>query len=106
MKRICFFLIAQCFLIAGSAQSRYNHREAFNPVFYPQAANQYRSASGEPGPQYWQNRADYKLSATLDTTAHKVKGEVAITYTNNSTDNLKFLWLHVDQNIYKPGSRG
>ena len=106
MKKICFTLLSHCMLIVAFAQTKYNHREAFNPVFYPQTGNQYRSASGEPGPQYWQNRADYKLNLTLDTVSHKVTGDVTITYTNNSPDNLKFLWLQVDQNIYKQGSRG
>jgi len=106
MKKICFTIISHCLLVVAFAQTKYNHREAFNPVFYPQTGNQYRSASGEPGPQYWQNRADYKLNLTLDTVTHKVTGEVTITYTNNSPDNLKFLWLQVDQNIYKQGSRG
>jgi len=106
MKKICLTLMAQCVLLIAFAQSKYNHREAFHPVFYPQSGNQYRSASGEPGPQYWQNKADYRLNVTLDTVTHKVSGDVTITYTNNSPDNLKFLWLQVDQNIYKQGSRG
>lgn len=87
------------------AQSNYNHRELFNPNFYPQTGNEYRSASGEPGPKYWQNRADYKIIATLDTSTHTISGDVEINYINNSPDNLKFLWLQVDQNIYKKDSR-
>ncbi len=95
------------FLVGGLfAQSVYNHKEAFNPQFYPYPGNDYRSASGEPGPKYWQNRADYKISAALDTGSHVVSGDVEITYTNNSPDNLKFLWLQLDQNIYKKDSRG
>lgn len=95
------------FLVGGLfAQSVYNHKEAFNPQFYPYTGNDYRSASGEPGPKYWQNRADYKISAALDTGTHVVSGDVEITYTNNSPDNLKFLWLQLDQNIYKKDSRG
>lgn len=95
------------FLVGGLfAQSVYNHKEAFNPQFYPYTGNDYRSASGEPGPKYWQNRADYKISAALDTGTHLVSGDVEITYTNNSPDNLKFLWLQLDQNIYKKDSRG
>lgn len=95
------------FLVGGLfAQSVYNHKEAFNPQFYPYTGNDYRSASGEPGPKYWQNRADYKISAALDTGTHIVSGDVEITYTNNSPDNLKFLWLQLDQNIYKKDSRG
>src|SRR5690606_37407717 len=80
--------------------------EAFDAHFYPYPGNEFRSASGEPGPKYWQNRADYKINCTLDTTKHTVSGDVEITYTNNSPDNLKFLWLQLDQNIYKQDSRG
>ncbi|RZL05127.1 MAG: M1 family peptidase, partial [Pedobacter sp.] len=98
MKKIYLTLLANSFLLLAFAQSKYDHREAFNPVFYPQGSNDYRSASGEPGPKYWQNRADYKLNVSLDTATHRVSGTVEITYTNNSPDNLKFLWLHVDQN--------
>src|SRR5688572_10620700 len=101
-----FFLaiVANCWLLFVAAQG-YDHRKAFDPNFYPQTGNDYRSASGEPGPKYWQNRADYKINCTLDTGLHKVSGEVEITYTNNSSDNLKFLWLQLDQNIYKQNSR-
>jgi hypothetical protein len=60
------------------AQSKYDHKEAFNPQFYPYPGNDFRSASGEPGPKYWQNRADYKISCTLDTASHGVVGEVEI----------------------------
>ena len=101
MKKLSLTLLANAMLFLASAQltapastpAKYNHYEAFNPVFYPQGSNQYRSASGEPGPQYWQNRADYKLNVNLDTITHTVSGTVEITYTNNSPDNLKFLWL-------------
>lgn len=98
-----FSLIISALLFS---QSVYNHKEAFDPQFYPYPGNDYRSASGEPGPKYWQNRADYKINCTLDTANHKVSGEVEILYTNNSPDNLKFLWLQLDQNIYKKDSRG
>lgn len=88
------------------AQSNYDYKAAFAPEFYPYTGNSYRSASGEPGPAYWQNRADYKINTTLDTLKNEVTGTVEITYTNNSPDALKFLWLQLDQNIYKPNSRG
>jgi hypothetical protein len=105
MKQVCLFLIANCVLIIGFTQNKYDQRKAFDPQFYPVAANEFRSASGEPGPKYWQNRADYKIASTLDTDNHSVSGTVEITYTNNSPDNLKFLWLQLDQNIYKENSR-
>jgi hypothetical protein len=68
--------------------------------------NRYRSANGEPGPGYWQQRADYVISATLDTAARTVTGAVSIKYVNNSPDTLRFVWLQVDQNLYRPGSKG
>ncbi|HEX4934849.1 MAG TPA: hypothetical protein VFV33_16780, partial [Gemmatimonadaceae bacterium] len=48
--------------------------------------NAYRGADGSPGPQYWQQRADYTISATLDTAAQSVSGAVTIRYTNNAPD--------------------
>ena len=68
--------------------------------------NRYRTASGEAGPDYWQQRADYSISATLDTAARTVTGAVSIKYINNSPDSLRFVWLQVDQNLYRPGSKG
>ena len=107
MKKIFAGILFFTFTITGfSQESKYDHREAFNPQFYPYPGNDFRSASGEPGPKYWQNRSDYKINVTLDTTTHKVSGDVEISYTNNSPDNLKFLWLQLDQNIYRKDSRG
>jgi len=106
MKKILLFLSAFLLSYAIIAQEgKYDHKEAFNPQFYPYPGNDYRSASGEPGPKYWQNRADYKINCTLDTGRHSVTGEVEISYTNNSPDNLKFLWVQLDQNIYRKDSR-
>jgi hypothetical protein len=105
MKKIsiaCLLVLQAIFVLA---QPKFDNKEAFNPQFYPYPGNDFRSASGEPGPKYWQNRADYKINATLDTGLHKVSADVEITYTNNSPDNLKFLWLQVDQNIYRKDSR-
>jgi hypothetical protein len=107
MKKFFAAIICSGVIISSFAQeSKYDHREAFNPQFYPYTGNDYRSASGEPGPKYWQNRADYKINCTLDTGKHLVSGNVEINYTNNSPDNLKFLWLQLDQNIYRKDSRG
>lgn len=105
MRKLFLALFAHCLLVVVSAQG-YDHHKAFDPNFYPQTGNDYRSASGEPGPKYWQNRADYKINCTLNPELHKISGEVEVTYTNNSPDHLKFLWLQLDQNIYKENSRG
>src|ERR1700761_7086325 len=97
---------------AVSAQTadsiKYDHLEVFGPVTWPTTSGGTRSASGKPGEHYWQNRPDYVIHATLnegkqDTT---VTGDVAINYTNNSPDQLEYLWLQLDQNLFKPDSRG
>src|SRR5918911_3772239 len=57
------------------------------------APNAIRTGSGAPGPEYWQQRVDYLIRASLDTVAQKVTGEERITYTNNSPDTLRYLWV-------------
>jgi hypothetical protein len=68
--------------------SNYNYHDAFAPFFYTK--NGTRSASGQPGAEYWQNRADYVLTAKLNE-AKKIVGTDIITYTNNSPDNMSFV---------------
>ncbi|HEU4553042.1 MAG TPA: M1 family metallopeptidase [Chitinophaga sp.] len=101
-------LLATCPLItrAQTATSGYDQHKAFDPVFYTQNGNEFRSAGGAPGPKYWQNRSDYNINVTLDTVQHRLTGSVQITYTNNSPDTLSFVWLQLDQNIYREDSRG
>ncbi|MFT7407434.1 MAG: hypothetical protein ACI8YW_001047 [Flavobacteriaceae bacterium] len=67
--------------------------------------NNYRSASGAPGPDYYQQQADYKMDVTLDDKNAKIYGEETITYTNNSPDQLEFLWLQLDQNVRSKTSK-
>src|SRR5215469_4402931 len=86
---------------SSSTGSVYDQHEAFAPLFYRSLGNEFRSAAGAPGPRYWQNRADYKIDARLDTVDQSVSGTVTITYKNNSPQPLSFLWLQLDQNIYK-----
>lgn len=107
MKKLSLALFSVALSLCLFAQeSKYDQRAAFNPQFYPYPGNDFRSASGEPGPKYWQNKADYSIQCTLSPETHSVSGEVTITYTNNSPDNLAFLWLQMDQNIYRSDSRG
>ncbi len=68
--------------------------------------NVYRNAAGAPGPQYYQQKADYKMKIKLDDENQRISGEETITYINNSPDPLIYLWLQLDQNIRKPGSDG
>lgn len=68
--------------------------------------NEFRSASGAPGPAYWEQHADYSIAATLDTVTKSIRGTVSIRYTNNSPDTLRFVWLQLDQNLYRADSKG
>jgi outer membrane lipoprotein-sorting protein len=111
MRKIPFLFVLSAFTaLAGLAQapagSHYDQHKVFDPFFYPSNGTVYRSAGGEPGGKYWNNRADYSIHSALDTIRHELSGGVTITYTNNSPDNLAFLWLQLDQNIYRQDSRG
>jgi hypothetical protein len=75
----------------------------FAPLNLPNG-NIYRSGDGSPGPKYWEQRADYDLHGTLDTTAKALRGEMTLRYTNNSPDTLRFVWFQVEQNAFKNGS--
>ncbi|WP_417290270.1 M1 family metallopeptidase [Corallibacter sp.] len=61
--------------------------------------NMFRTASGAPGPAYYQQQADYKMDINLDDKNAKISGFETITYTNNSPDQLKYLWVQLDQNM-------
>jgi Peptidase family M1 domain len=75
----------------------------FRPLPLP-APNLYRTASGRPGPAYWQQRADYRIIASLDTVRRAIRARGTIHYTNNSPDSLPYLWLFLEQNICGPRS--
>lgn len=66
--------------------------------------NLYRPATGEPGPDYWQQRADYKIKIKLDENSRSVSGTETIKYTNNSPLTLNYIWIQLDQNIFKQDS--
>jgi hypothetical protein len=109
IKRL--FLMVNCAILVNmnlfsQDTVNYDQHEAFAPVFYPFPGDKVRTAAGTPGPEYWQNEADYSIKANLDDLNHKISGSVVITYKNNSPEQLPFLWLQLDQNIYKPDSRG
>ncbi|MER3318708.1 MAG: M1 family metallopeptidase [Allomuricauda sp.] len=67
--------------------------------------NTYRSASGAPGPDYYQQQADYVMDIHLDDKNAKIDGEETITYHNNSPDDLEFLWVQLDQNVRAKDSK-
>ncbi|RQP09866.1 MAG: M1 family peptidase [Chryseobacterium sp.] len=87
-------------------ESKYDYTEAFSPLFYNTNGTETRSASGRPGHNYWQNRADYDLSATLNEARNEITGSAVVTYTNNSFDPMNFVWMQLDQNLFKKDSRG
>jgi hypothetical protein len=64
----------------------------------------YRAASGAPGHRYWQQKVDYRMAVRLDEAAKTVTGRATITYRNNSPDRLPYLWLLLDQNVFKRDS--
>jgi hypothetical protein len=85
--------------------STYNPHDLFLESFNPPAGNTFRSAKGVPGPLYWQNSTSYLIHATLNEKDTTIAGDVIINYTNNSPDQLDYLWLQLDQNIFDPSSR-
>jgi hypothetical protein len=66
--------------------------------------NVYRAATGEPGPRYWQQRADYDIEVALDESARRITGSETIRYRNESPQTLRYLWLQLDQNRFRPDS--
>ncbi len=103
---VCALAIFQQVDAQTSTTSKYDHRDAFNPLFNFMPGTAYRSGTGAPGPMYWQNKADYKINIKLDEEANSLSGDVEITYKNNSPDKLPFLWLQLDQNQFNNESRG
>ncbi len=97
----CSLLLACSGLLAQNTQNNpgSNHANKFEQLegILP-TPNEYRTASGAPGPKYWQQRADYDIKATLDEKALKLTGSETITYFNNSPDVLTYLWLQLDEN--------
>jgi hypothetical protein len=75
----------------------------FRPLALPPASAT-RSASGAPGPRYWQQRADYTLEATLDTATNVLRGRGRIYYVNRSPEFLDHVWVQLDQNVFAPNS--
>ncbi|HEY9195277.1 MAG TPA: M1 family metallopeptidase, partial [Mucilaginibacter sp.] len=94
-----------CLLAASAAWAQHdnnpgsNHGNRFEQLgTMLSTPNSYRSASGAPGPKYWQQKADYEINATLNDDKQRLDGLETITYTNNSPDALTYLWLQLDEN--------
>ncbi|MVN22319.1 M1 family metallopeptidase [Mucilaginibacter arboris] len=112
MKKV--YLAISCFFLIGSAaHAQYdnnpgsNHGNKFEQLgTMISDPNMYRSASGAPGPKYWQQRADYEINASLNDDKQRLDGTETITYFNNSPDPLTYLWLQLDENQHRKDSQG
>ena len=85
--------------IPGDADLRFAQLETLLPT-----AGTTRTASGAPGPAYWQQKVDYRIRVTLDEKRHRLTGRQTVAYMNRSPDTLTYLWVQLDQNIFKEDS--
>lgn len=102
----CTLIISLCLCInIISAQNKSTHGNKFEQLdCLVQSPNEYRTASGAPGPKYWQQRADYDITAALDEKNKRITGSETITYYNNSPNPLTYIWLQLDENEHDPKS--
>ncbi|MEK6151704.1 M1 family metallopeptidase [Flavobacteriaceae bacterium 3-367] len=116
MNKIKYCFASLLFLFAATVVAQDGEKEEKEPGHYNQSKfkqlyeefstpNTYRSASGAPGPDYYQQQADYKMDIELDDKNSRLYGEETITYTNNSPDDLEFLWVQLDQNVRAKDSK-
>lgn len=116
MKRLTSFFAIGCFLSFGiltaqeeeKAQREPGHinQNKFRQMYQEFATpNAYRSASGAPGPEYFQQQADYKIDVELDDRNARLSGQETITYHNNAPEDLEYLWVQLDQNVRARNSK-
>jgi hypothetical protein len=106
MKKIAFLLLLPVIAmaqekpatVAPKQTGKYDTNKFSQMYDLLATPNMYRSASGAPGPAYYQQQADYKIDIELDDKNSKLMGAETVTYTNNSPDTLEYLWVQLDQN--------
>ena len=103
MLRLPVGLAAMCFTLSAFAADPYDDKFRQLEEVLP-TANAIRNASGAPGHAYWQQRADYTIRATLDEAKRTISGAETITYHNHSPDTLSYLWVQLDQNVFRADS--
>lgn len=104
MKFLCSMILAVLTLGAfAQEQSQWKGKFEQLDQMLP-TPNEYRTGSGAPGPKYWQQKADYDIAVELNDDNQSISGTETITYTNNSPDILKYLWLQLDQNLFAKDS--
>ncbi|NHZ60741.1 M1 family metallopeptidase [Massilia genomosp. 1] len=98
-------VLAALFVVAGIAPAAEPFDDKFRQLeeVLP-TPNTIRNAAGAPGHAYWQQRADYTIRARLDENKRSISASETVTYHNNSPDTLSYLWVQLDQNIFKPDS--
>ncbi len=116
MKKLTYFFLSALFISVGAiaqeqeekTEKKTGHtnvnkfRQLYDEFATP---NMFRTGSGAPGPEYYQQQADYKMDLELDDVNAKISGFETITYTNNSPDQLKYLWVQLDQNMRAKDSK-
>jgi len=99
MKKMRVLLYLAVILGQVAFAQENNADEKFKQMIYSLSTpNNYRTASGYPGQDYWQQQADYKMKIVLDDEKQKISGSEVITYKNNSPHSLPYLWLQLEQN--------
>jgi len=104
MRKLIILLTAVCISFGLTAQDIRNNPGSNHGNRFEQLGsilptpNEYRTASGAPGPKYWQQRCDYNITCELDEPNRRLLGKETITYSNNSPDVLTYLWLQLDEN--------
>lgn len=88
------FLVGISAVMAQQQPNKFDQLDDLLPT-----PNVYRTGSGAPGTQYWQQRADYKMDIRLDDEQQRIYGQQTIVYFNNSPDQLNYLWVQLDQNV-------
>jgi hypothetical protein len=109
MKKYIFTIMLFFISLLSFSQtqySNYNPHDLFSPLTYPTGNFLGRSVTGEPSVGFWQNKVNYKMNVKLDDKKRYLSGSVIIEYINNSLQNLSFLWLQLDQNLFNKDSRG
>ena len=102
IKGLFLFCLLSPLTLFAQVQKGHTNKNKFRQL-YDQFAdpNKYHNASGAPGVEYYQQQVDYVMNIELDDEKSRLYGEETIKYTNNSPDNLPYLWLQLDQNIRK-----
>ncbi|MBF4518600.1 M1 family metallopeptidase [Flavobacterium sp. ANB] len=114
MKKLSLLLLFPAFLmaqekntttVAPKQQGKYDTNKFSQMYDLLATPNMFRTASGAPGPAYYQQQADYKIDIELDDKNSKLSGSEVITYSNNSPDSLEYLWIQLDQNQAKANTQ-